>query len=435
MWMLASVKIATPTDTTGDSVFLLGHMLHSLSPWVAFLLIWLLGRPTSTQVLFENPIEIRSQNGILTATLLARNGVSFIAGELVSSINWNYTFTPATLVVQPGDMIQLTIMNNIGESVETNVHFHGLHVSPLASADNSFRVISDRENATYEFFIPKSHPSGTFWYHSHIRKVSELQVFSGMSGFLIVEESLSWLPPLLGYANGTQMSEKLLIIRDVQIFEGKLLTDPEIDDDAPATKTINSLYQPTIMTEPQKLQYWRLMNPGPNVYYLLELENVTQVYLVSIDGQLRENLQALQKPLLLPPSSRVDLLVIGPESGFYNFWTRAVDTGPSGSQYPEQLLAVLNSSAQSGSTFMQQSAQQPSDISIGKNLPQDLRKVNIAKKREFWFSQDARGNFLINDRMLDDTRIDTVSYIGDTEEWILWNDSPQWHVSNFLKTA
>merc|ERR1719230_514897 len=41
---------------------------------------------------------------------------------------------------------------------------------------------------TYEYEIPKDHPSGTFWYHPHLHGSSALQVASGMVGALIVED-------------------------------------------------------------------------------------------------------------------------------------------------------------------------------------------------------------------------------------------------------
>jgi FtsP/CotA-like multicopper oxidase with cupredoxin domain len=44
----------------------------------------------------------------------------------------------------------------------TNLHTHGLHVSPSGNSDNIFTVIDPVCDFTYEYEIDKSHPSGTF---------------------------------------------------------------------------------------------------------------------------------------------------------------------------------------------------------------------------------------------------------------------------------
>ena len=51
--------------------------------------------------------------------------------------------------------------------IATNLHFHGLQVSPSGAADNPFLSISAGHSFTYRFDIPADHPQGTFWYHDH----------------------------------------------------------------------------------------------------------------------------------------------------------------------------------------------------------------------------------------------------------------------------
>lgn len=53
----------------------------------------------------------------------------------------------------------------------TNIHLHGLHVSPLPGSDYPFEVISPGHSFRYIFHIPENHMGGTFWYHPHLHGI------------------------------------------------------------------------------------------------------------------------------------------------------------------------------------------------------------------------------------------------------------------------
>ena len=69
----------------------------------------------------------------------------------------------------------------------TNLHFHGLHVSPTGNSDNVLLELPPGQNFEYEVNVPVDHPAGTFWYHSHRHGSTAAQVSSGMVGALIVK--------------------------------------------------------------------------------------------------------------------------------------------------------------------------------------------------------------------------------------------------------
>ena len=70
----------------------------------------------------------------------------------------------------------------------TNLHTHGLHVSPKDPADNVFLELGPGD-APHDFIfkIDEHHPCGTFWYHAHKHGSVAFQLASGMAGALIVE--------------------------------------------------------------------------------------------------------------------------------------------------------------------------------------------------------------------------------------------------------
>ena len=86
-----------------------------------------------------------------------------------------------------------TLPGDIGATFEkphglctTNLHTHGLHVSPSGDADDIFRLIEPKCNRTFTYTIKSDHPSGTFWYHPHKHGSVAYQLSNGLAGALIV---------------------------------------------------------------------------------------------------------------------------------------------------------------------------------------------------------------------------------------------------------
>jgi FtsP/CotA-like multicopper oxidase with cupredoxin domain len=68
----------------------------------------------------------------------------------------------------------------------TNMHTHGLWISPAGNSDNVLLSIKPDVSFQYEYNIPVDHPAGTFWYHPHLHGSTALQVSSGMAGPLVI---------------------------------------------------------------------------------------------------------------------------------------------------------------------------------------------------------------------------------------------------------
>ncbi|MGN6667339.1 MAG: multicopper oxidase family protein [Trinickia sp.] len=109
-----------------------------------------------------------------------------------------------TIKVDPGQTLSVQVNNRLPpESVATcppnaphdtphcfntvNLHVHGMHVSPSGHSDNVFVSIAPGSSARYAYQIPRDHPAGTFWYHSHHHGSTAIDVTSGLEGVLIVQ--------------------------------------------------------------------------------------------------------------------------------------------------------------------------------------------------------------------------------------------------------
>ncbi|WP_309601700.1 multicopper oxidase family protein [Sphingomonas sp.] len=106
-------------------------------------------------------------------------------------------FVAPTIRVAPGQRLNVLIDNKLERCSneqratnlcfnDTNLHTHGLWVSPSGNSDNVLISIKPREQFQYAYDIPADHPAGTFWYHPHHHGAGFVQVGSGMAGALIV---------------------------------------------------------------------------------------------------------------------------------------------------------------------------------------------------------------------------------------------------------
>src|SRR5882724_2140117 len=86
---------------------------------------------------------------------------------------------PPVIRVVPGGAIKLEYINLMSKNSSevcvdgpcmnmTNLHFHGLHVSPEAPGDDVLTMIAmPGESLHYTMDIPADQPPGLYWYHTH----------------------------------------------------------------------------------------------------------------------------------------------------------------------------------------------------------------------------------------------------------------------------
>jgi FtsP/CotA-like multicopper oxidase with cupredoxin domain len=82
------------------------------------------------------PAVRASQDGLLDTTLEARLAPVSVAGQTVTTTVYEGSLPGPTLRVRPGDRLKLRLINGLTEG--TNLHVHGLHVSPAGNGDNPF---------------------------------------------------------------------------------------------------------------------------------------------------------------------------------------------------------------------------------------------------------------------------------------------------------
>src|SRR5882757_4905257 len=164
------------------------------------------------------------QDRILTELPQASTPVALVAASDPvtgkSEFRYRNNNTPPVIRVQPGTVLNVEYKNELApQSKEdcfghpcmqmTNLHFHGLHVSPNAPQDDVLDMMaSPGETLHYSVQVPPQQPPGLYWYHTHSHGESYVQDLDGMSGAIVVDGIERYVPEV------RDMRERILVLRD-----------------------------------------------------------------------------------------------------------------------------------------------------------------------------------------------------------------------------
>src|SRR5215217_8925312 len=229
---------------------------------------------------FVEPDVRAGRDGLLDTTLTCRVQSVQVAGQTAIMNVYEGSAPGPTLRVRPGDTLRVNLVNMLddlppglpdnspflcppmimggveeGKMCDTNLHVHGLHVSPSDNSDNIFLRIPAGESFQYEYQIPPDHPSGVYHYHPHLHGASHNQVFGGMLGAIIIEGDLDRLPGIDG------VPERMLILQTTQLTpDGGSVIDQGAASESSYLRLVNGQLNPTMTIQPGETQRWRLMN-------------------------------------------------------------------------------------------------------------------------------------------------------------------------------
>jgi FtsP/CotA-like multicopper oxidase with cupredoxin domain len=403
---------------------------------------------------FTQPPLETSKNGILQTHLRAVEADVPIPGstKLERTRCYNGSVPGPTLRLRAGEQLRLKLSNDLTgpsdhcdkEQINqahcfntTNIHTHGLHVSPQPPSDNSYVRIAPQSEYEFCFQLPEKQPAGTFWYHPHVHGSTGLQVMNGMSGALIIEEP----------EEENLVSENSDLIWLAQELMGTGAERLYSCEHPHAPYTVNGKFQPALTVRPGEVQRWRFINaaatPGGFMdLQLLDSRNRRQQYMViAIDGYpLRRRLQ--RTSYVLPPGGRVDLLVRLRQPGKYKMLKRRFQ-----GQAQDQVLAWVESTGRPLNTSF------PGTL---RSLPPFLNPIaddEIVRRRVVRFQvcpDQARGDvckgfpnaklctrqnanellrnvFLIDGKPYDLDRVDHTVKLGTAEEWEIVNETGAEH--------
>src|SRR6201997_4200820 len=309
-------------------------------------------------VSLPNDPQVRAENRVASLTLDAVNengrDAFFYEGKTIAPV----------IRAFPGDTIKITYVNDLPEQSpescavppcmdRTNLHFHGLTVSPNSPQDDVLGMMAmPGQSLHYSVDIPRDHTPGLFWYHTHPHGESHRQVLDGMSGAIIVEGMERYVPEVRRLRERVMVVRGRSIVHDPNAAELKRHVDiPSKGCGGDAEKveeifTENGAVRPSIEIAPNERQFWRIVNASADRYLDLQVDGQT-FEIVSLDGMPLayhepESPKRTTIHLLVAPAGRLEAIVTGPPAGTHAaLRTLCVDTGPVGDPNPEMVLADL----------------------------------------------------------------------------------------------
>jgi FtsP/CotA-like multicopper oxidase with cupredoxin domain len=348
---------------------------------------------------------LKSFGGRLNVDLTAKEqAVPFTWGTGTNKVTvtptlktYNGRFAPTVWQLYGGDVVRVLLQNNLCPSGNcndhkdpndssknthtiTNLHVHGLEVSPQRNGDNmavqvlpkgdaggahdhgGLTPVAAKQRFVYELRLPPKHPPGLNWFHPHVHGNSLEQIGNGMSGLIAV-----------GQSSRTLKYERVryMALRDLQLADNKPLFPQDLkmcdglrgqglctrgtNATGPTNRwlfPINDQIYPTITMAPGKKELWRIANTSANVTYKLSL-GATELCIVGADGIYLKDKPGracpgeLRKSIIVMPAARFELLVDAPTTGGAPlilktdvFATGAADIGDT---FPAIDLAVIQS--------------------------------------------------------------------------------------------
>jgi len=356
---------------------------------------------------------------------------------------------PPVIRLQPGSILNIEYKNDLAaQSREkcldhscmnmTNLHFHGLHVSPNSPQDDVLSMMAmPGETLHYSVQVPPQQPPGLYWYHTHPHGESYRQDLDGMSGAIVVEGIDRYVPEV------ANMRERILVLRDLVLPDDaadkrRLMESVSMQttlcgaapEDPERALTVNGALRPEIDIEPGERQFWRIVNASPDRYADLELDS-EPLEVVALDGMPfayhdPSTPKRSMKHVLVPPAGRVEAIVTGPPAGSHaTLRSDCFDTGPDGDSNPGMVLADVVSA---------KSLTPPAHYTVHGApvhivFPPALLKRVEAVKPQFVvnFTEDKQGFYINRQKFqMNDAAMLTV-HVGSLQHWRVVNLSKEVH--------
>ncbi len=375
---------------------------------------------------FTEPDVLRSDGGLLDVRLEAALGTHEIAGRAATTMGFNGGVPGPTLRLRPGDTLRVELVNRLEQN--TNLHVHGLHVSPEGNGDNVFLAIEPGRSQHYEYRLPEDHPPGVYWYHPHHHGTVADQLFGGLYGAIIVDD--------VGAVPVDR--ERVMVVSDITLAADGSLVTPSTMDKMRGREgelvLVNGRREPELRGRAGERERWRVVNACTSRYLALGLTGQASRVIGRDLGRLAN--PAGLEDVVLAPGNRLDLVVDLTE-GSSALTADPVDRGDVMGQMMGggRIAGAGGQVTLARLTVSRGGARSHEDVPAPPARP-DLRDADIVGRRALTFQMgmgammggaDGPMSFTIDGREFDADRIDQQVRLGTVEEWTIGNDSEMDH--------
>jgi suppressor of ftsI len=392
------------------------------------------------------PPQVQAKNHVVSLTLHAVNE----NGRHAFAFNGD-TVAPV-IRASAGDVLSITYVNDLpAKSPETcaispcmdmtNLHFHGLSVSPDAPQDDVLTMLAKPGQVLhYSVEIPRDHPPGLFWYHTHPHGESYRQALDGMSGAIVIEGMERYAPEV------ERLRERVIVVRGRSIEHDPNAAELMHQVEIPAKGcggeaerveeifTVNGAVRPRIAIAPKERQFWRIVNASADRYLELQLDGQT-FEIVALDGMPLANHEPkgatrTTNHLLLAPAGRLEAIVTGPPSELHSaLRTLCVNTGPAGDPNPAMVLADLVQP----SSALSSSRPATEQVHAIDDRPPRYKPIDVEPLKKTTpdfivnFTEDKNGFYINGRKFAVDASPMTTASVGTYQHWRIVNLTAELH--------
>ncbi len=372
---------------------------------------------------FTEPAVLRSDGGLLEVRLEAAMGLQEVAGGQATTMGYNGGVPGPTLSLRAGDTLRVELVNRLEQT--TNLHVHGLHVSPEGSGDNVFLAVEPGSTQRYEYRLPDDHPAGVYWYHPHHHGSVAAQVFGGLYGAIIVEDDNAFPVD----------RERVMVVSDMTLDTSGSLVTPSIQEQMMGREgelvLVNGRVEPYLKGRSGERERWRIVNACTSRYLALRMPTQKVRVIGRGIGRLADN--AGLEDVVVVPGNRLDIVVDLAE-GTSELTASPVDRGEimgmrtGGGLLPGSGGPVTLARMRVSGGVDPRSTEIPPAPALW-----DLRGSTVDGRRSITFRMGgmmggAGGmSFTIDGQEFDPNRLDQEVRLGTVEEWTIGNNSPMDH--------
>lgn len=380
--------------------------------------------PPIGPVLRDPPVmpNISTTPGVVEVNVEARIAAINVNGTTANLMTYNGSFPAPTIRVKPTDRLKINFTNRLPYTTATNLlgyqknitnlHTHGLHVSPEDPADYVMYHLMSGETKHHVYDLSKQAPGTLNFFHPHIHGTSAEQYWAGMTGALVVEDET---PLLAGFET------HILILKDISLSGSSPAPHSMMGDYMHGkegnTVMVNGQVNPRLYMKNGQVQRWRILNNSNARHYRLDLESHA-LQAIGTDGGLLDRPYPMSE-IVLSPGERVDLLVRGDyKSG--NYRLRALPYSRMGNMGGSTITLMTM-------TYKGSVTPQPIPTEINPMAMRiDPASVPIAARRTLALSM-GQGNGYINGMDFDVMPFEIMSEVGTYELWTITNNSGMDH--------
>ncbi len=401
-------------------------------------------QPTPPTGGLGQPSVRASAGGLLTTSLTAAATVLPVGGGTIPGLTYEQALPGPTLKLSPGDTLKLKLANSLpatsGQGMgmgngmgqmngmadapgHTNLHFHGLHVSPDGNSDNVFIDVAPESSQDYEVRIPADHWGGLNWYHPHRHGTVTDQVLGGMAGAIIITGALDSVPQIAAAADQVLVLQRVQEQRSQLVMASSMHGNEFMSGMGNPSFTVNGMVSPTTTMRPGEVQRWRLVNADAIDYFDLALVDAAGtvipggLHLLARDGMALPAVRSVDSQLVVP-GNRVEMLIQAPATaGSFTLMGRAVQ-GFAHGDVPLVQVSVTG---------------EPNPMPLPTTLPTPLQAIPasaVAHRRTVTFGTWG-GAMVVNGVNFADGPDQVDLDVGSVTEWEVQNLSQDKHAFHF----